>query len=81
MINYDTHSVRSGNFHTLTITTPVAISKEPTDYDALSNKPKINGVELVGDVGLDQLGIQPAGNYPSAALTTEEIDEIIDENP
>ena len=43
MYNPDIHSVRSGNYHTLTLVTPVAIGKEPGDYDGLTNKPRING--------------------------------------
>ena len=34
-----------------------------TDYTALSNKPKINNVELTGNKTLDQLGIQAKGDY------------------
>jgi hypothetical protein len=34
-----------------------------TDYTLLVNKPKINNVELVGNKSLNDLGIQPAGNY------------------
>lgn len=75
-MNYDTHSVRSGNYHTLTLTTPVAMGKEPGDYEGLTNKPKINGVELVGDVSLDQLGIPDS--VAKEPLTTTELDEIVE---
>lgn len=34
-----------------------------TNYNALTNKPKINNIELSGNKTLDQLGIQPKGNY------------------
>ena len=37
------------------------------DYTALTNKPRINGIELDGIKTLDELGIQPKGKY----LTTE----------
>lgn len=33
------------------------------DYVALTNKPQISGVELSGNKTLDDLGIQPKGNY------------------
>ena len=33
------------------------------NYKELHNKPSINGVELIDDKSLDELGIQPAGNY------------------
>lgn len=32
-------------------------------YNALSNKPQIGGIELIGNKSLTQLGIQPAGEY------------------
>lgn len=38
------------------------------DYNALSNKPRINGIELSGDKTLDQLGV--------TGLTDEEIDSM-----
>ena len=34
-----------------------------TDYKGLSNKPSIAGVTLLGDKTLEELGIQPKGNY------------------
>lgn len=34
-----------------------------SNYNDLSNKPKINNVELNGNKSLNDLGIQPAGNY------------------
>lgn len=34
-----------------------------TDYIELSNKPKINNIELLGNKALEELGIQPKGNY------------------
>ena len=34
-----------------------------SDYELLNNKPQINGVELHGNKTLDDLGIQPKGNY------------------
>ena len=67
-----------GNTFTLTLATPIV--KEPgssMDYNDLYNKPTINGVELEGVVTLDDLGIQPAGDYPDEPLTAADIDEII----
>jgi hypothetical protein len=57
----DNKSVRSGNYHTLTIVTPVATGKEPHDYNLLINKPRLNGIELVGDVSLEQIGLADLG--------------------
>lgn len=42
------------------------------DYNDLSNKPQINGVELSGDVGLDELGL------PVEAISSEELEAMWD---
>lgn len=34
-----------------------------SDYDSLTNRPKINNVTLTGNKTLNDLGIQPKGNY------------------
>lgn len=76
--NYNDTSVLNGNVHTVTLVTPLV--KEPsssTDYNDLTNKPTINGVELEGDISLEMLGIQPAGDYASEPLTPEDVDELI----
>ena len=44
-----------------------------TNYEDLSNKPKIGNVELVGTKTLVQLGIQPAGDYATETYVTEQI--------
>lgn len=78
-MDYDNRSVRSGNYHTLTLVTPIVYDgKEPTDYDSLTNKPSLNGVELSGNLSLEDIGAQPAGDYASEALTPQDVDEIID---
>ncbi len=51
------------------------------DYKWITNKPKINGVELEGNMTSDDLGIQPAGDYPEETLDYNDIDEIIDLEP
>ena len=38
-----------------------------SDYNQLTNKPQINSVELSGNKTLEELGIQPAGDYALAA--------------
>ena len=43
-----------------------------SDYTQLTNKPKINNVELNGNKSLNDLGIQPIGNY-----LTEETDPTV----
>lgn len=79
MYNPDIHSVRSGNYHTLTITTPVAIEKDPEDYENLKNKPSINGVVLIGDTSFEALGMPDfnTAKIPEQALSNEELDDII----
>ena len=78
MYDPDIHSVRSGNYHTLTITTPVAMGKEPTDYNNLNNKPKINGVELVGDLSLEDIGIPDMSDVPTQPLSRRDLDDATD---
>lgn len=41
-----------------------------TDYTPLTNKPKINNVELNGNKTLEDLGIQPKGNYIASTVIT-----------
>ena len=86
MYNPDTHSVRSGNMFTLTLTTPAPEKegKEPGNYEGLINKPRINGVELIGDMTWEDLGIpdlndlpQNVSGIPSEALSDNDLDEII----
>ena len=76
----DIHSVRSGNYHTLTLTTPIVRdSKEPGDYNGLENKPRINNVELVGNLSLQDLGLpENIENVPTEPLSNVDIDNIID---
>lgn len=47
-----------------------------TNYKVLSNKPKINGVELVDDKTLEELGIQPIGNYASEEYVQDQVKNI-----
>lgn len=46
-----------------TLTINSTASGGTSDYTDLTNKPKINNVELNGNKSLNDLGIQPAGNY------------------
>ena len=48
-----------------------------SDYNDLQNKPKINDVELINNKTLDELNIQPKGDYPDKALTNGEIEELL----
>lgn len=48
---------------TLTINSTGGGSGDTSDYTDLTNKPKINNVELNGNKSLNDLGIQPSGNY------------------
>lgn len=35
----------------------------PTNYNSLNNKPQINGTTLIGNITLNDLGVQPKGDY------------------
>lgn len=47
-----------------------------TDYTELTNKPKINGVELAGDTSLDALGIGSQSSNSVQTYKTEDIGEL-----
>ena len=48
-----------------------------TDYNALKNKPKINGQELGSDTTLDDIGVpDDISDVPTEPLTEEDIDWI-----
>ena len=75
------------NDRTEEITMKILSSNEPIDFDVvggsgtsnyerLSNKPHINGVELIGNKTSEDLGLQPAGEY-----LTEESDPIFSASP
>lgn len=49
------------------------------DYELTNNKPQINGVELVGNKSLAQLGIQPAGDYATNTSLNEDVAKLVDE--
>lgn len=49
------------------------------DYKWIRNKPKVNNVELEGNKTLEELGIQPAGEFDN--MTYEEVDMAIDRDP
>lgn len=68
------------DYHILELTTPVTIGEASGDYNNLLNIPKINNVTLTGELSLSDLGIQPAGNYASEALTLNELESIIQES-
>ena len=79
MYDTDRHSVRSGNMFTLTLTTPAPEKegKEPGDYNGLTNKPSINGVELVGNLMLEDIGIPNLSDVPKEPITNEELDDLL----
>lgn len=78
MYDPDIHSVRSGNYHTLTLVTPVAQGGGgTTDYNKLTNKPSINGHTLIGDSSLEDIGL---GDLPTESLSIEDLEAIIAED-
>lgn len=48
-----------------------------SNYEYLFNKPQVNGVTLLKNKSLDELGIQPKGDYPEESLTNIEIENLI----
>lgn len=56
-----------------------AVIEGVKNYNLLENKPKINNVVLQGEKTLDELGVQPKGNYADEILTNSEIEELLDE--
>lgn len=57
----------------------LGISSGVTSYEDLTDKPSINGTTLSGNKSLEDIGAQQNGNYPSEALTEEDINYIIDQ--
>lgn len=59
-------------------TTSTGTTETMFDYNDALNKPSINDVALVGNKTLDELGIQPAGDYiteiPEEYITEEELE-------
>lgn len=52
------------------------IYKKEKDYNKLENQPQINNVTLIENKSLDELGIQPKGDYPENRITNTELEEI-----
>lgn len=59
----------------LTMKTPIARGSGTGNYEDLINKPRLNGVELVGDVSLEDIGL---GDVPRVPLSIYDIDMITD---
>jgi len=49
-----------------------------TDYDELSGRPSINNVVLTGNRSLNELGVQPAGNYLTEIPNTYALKTYVD---
>ena len=47
-----------------------------SDYEKLKNQPSINDVTLIGNKSLDDLDIQPKGDYANSKITNSELEEI-----
>lgn len=56
---------------------PVAVGGT-NNYDELENKPKINSVELSGNLTLDELEIQPKGDYVTNNTLDTELEELVE---
>ena len=51
-----------------------------SDYEDLDNKPSINNVELNGNKSLNDLGIQPSGNYALESDIPTKISDLTDDS-
>ena len=51
-----------------------------SDYEDLDNKPSINDVELTGNKSLDDLGIQPQGDYALSSEIPSALSELADDS-
>lgn len=79
LIDEDTLNIQLENEQNLEIKLENDVAEVVTDsYNKLKNKPQINSIELIGNVSLDSLGIQEAGQCPDEALTNAEIEELLD---
>ena len=68
----DTQEVKIDTATGMLYTSPTGGTGGTNDYTELENKPSINNVTLQGSLTLEQLGIQPTGDYvTNAELTTE----------
>jgi hypothetical protein len=54
-----------------------AVIEGVKNYNLLENKPKINDVILQGDKTLEELGVQPKGDYADEILTNSEIEALL----
>lgn len=63
-VNFSNDATFNATFGTVT-----KVSGGTNDYEDLKNKPSIEGVELVGNKGFPELGLE--------AMTPQEIDEIL----
>lgn len=66
------------DYHILTLETPV--TGIAASYNDLIDKPQIANTVLQGKLSLEDLGIQPAGTYPSSPLSSAELDELLRED-
>ena len=57
-----------------------AVGYSDNNYNKLENKPKINGVEVVGNKTLDDLGIQPKGEYAKTSDIPIKISDLTNDS-
>lgn len=70
-IAYDSAQNIAGIYDEIGNLLKIQISDIANNYNLLDNKPSINGVTLVGELSLDNIGIE--------SITNNEIDEIVEE--
>lgn len=64
------------DYHEIQLKTAV-VTTETSDYSELANKPSINGVELSGDLSLEDLGIPTPETYEPETASEDDLDNIL----
>ena len=73
----DTQEVKIDTATGMLYTSPTGGTGGMDDYTELENKPSINNVTLQGSLTLEQLGIQPSGDYVTNEELTTELDNYV----
>ena len=74
LINLD-GTIIEGNSNVKITITSLEVDASTINYNELNNKPQINSIELSGNKSLDDLGIQPKGEYLTSASIANKADK------
>ena len=62
----------SGAIKAASVSGLLQLGGSPTDYEQLINLPHLNHRPIIGNITLEEIGVQPAGNY----ILTEELQPL-----